>query len=404
MRRIYWQGLAALGVVAALGFWFFKPASPAPIKLGVVHALSGTMATSEAPLVDALAFAVDEINRQGGVLGRPLQLVLADTRSQAQYAARQAQWLIEEQGVAALFGCWTSACRRAVKPVVEAHDHVLFYPLQYEGMEISPNIIYTGLAPNQQIVPAVRWGMERFGRRVLLVGSDYVFPRVANVIIADLVRINGGEIVAQTYLPLAARDVSQVIRDIEQQQPALILNTLNGDTNQAFFDALVAQGLTDVPMVSFSVGEPEMVAWGGGRLTQHFGVWSFFQSLEDARTREFVTRFHAFLGEARPISDPMVASYLGVQLWARSAAYEGTPAPSRVNSTFLSQLSLPAPGSIVVVDNHTRHLWRKVRIAQVLANGQYQALMASEHLIRPTPWPDYRSRASWQQRLAEALP
>jgi urea transport system substrate-binding protein len=291
MKHSYWRALVAFVlVVAALLVWLFKPTPAAPIKLGVVHALTGTMATSEAPLVEALAFAVDEINRRGGVLGRPLALVVADTRSDDEYAAQQAQWLIEEQGVAALFGCWTSACRRAVKPVVEAHDHVLFYPLQYEGMETSANIIYTGLAPNQQVVPAVRWGMERFGPRVLLVGSDYVFPRVANVIIADLVRINGGEIVAEHYLPLGAGDVSQVVDDIQQRQPALILNTLNGDSNQAFIDALVAQGLGDVPMVSFSVAEPEMVAWSGGRLTRHFGVWSFFQSLDDARTRDFVKR------------------------------------------------------------------------------------------------------------------
>ena len=393
--------------VLAMAFWLaWTLSAPAktPIKLGVLHALSGTMATSEAPLVEALAFAVAEVNQQGGVLGRPLELVVADTQSDAEVARQQAEWLIAEQGVQALFGCWTSACRQAVKPVVEAYNHVLFYPVQYEGMEASPNIIYTGAAPNQQIVPGARWGMQRFGPRVFLLGSDYVFPRVANLIISDLVKVNGGTIVGEAYLPLGEQDVSEFIAQIKTQQPSLILNTLNGDSNRAFFDALVAADLGDTPIISFSVAEPELVAWGGGRLTQHFGVWSFFQSMDDARSLTFMREFQAFMGAPKPISDPMVASYLGLKLWARSANYEGALSPHLVNSTFLSQLSLPAHGYIEVVDNKNLHLSRQVRIGQVQPDGQYQTLFKSHHLIRPTPWPDYRSRVAWQALLTEVLP
>ncbi|MFZ2406888.1 MAG: transporter substrate-binding protein, partial [Methylobacter sp.] len=236
-----------------------------PIKIGVLHSLTGTMAVSEKPLVDAVRLAVEEINAQGGLLGKPVEIVVADGKSDPDVFAQEAERLIEREHVSVLFGCWTSASRKAVKPVVEKHRHLLFYPVQYEGMEQSANIIYTDAAPNQQIVPGTRWAAQKFGQRVYLVGSDYVFPRTANIIIADLINISGGKILGERYLPLGSADVAAIIEDIARKKPDVVLNTLNGDSNAAFFSALAAAGLSDLPLVSFSVEEGGMLAWNGGR-------------------------------------------------------------------------------------------------------------------------------------------
>ncbi len=174
--------LVLTGILISVTFmaWRHYFVAATPIKIGVLHSLTGTMAVSEKPLVDAVRLAVEEINDQGGLLGKPVEMVVADGKSDPQAFAAEAERLIEQEQVSVLFGCWTSACRKAVKSVVEKHRHLLFYPVQYEGMEQSANIIYTGAAPNQQIVPGARWAMQTFGQRVYLVGSEYVFPRTAN--------------------------------------------------------------------------------------------------------------------------------------------------------------------------------------------------------------------------------
>jgi len=186
--------LALIAILIVAGFMMRQhyPVVTIPIKIGVLHSLTGTMAVNEKPLVDAVRLAVKEINAQGGLLGQPVEMVVADGKSDPKVFAAEAERLIEKDRVSVLFGCWTSACRKAVKPIVEKHRHLLFYPVQYEGMEQSANILYTGAAPNQQIVPGTRWAVQTFGLRVYLVGSDYVFPRTANIIIGDLVNASGG--------------------------------------------------------------------------------------------------------------------------------------------------------------------------------------------------------------------
>ncbi|UQB41966.1 urea ABC transporter substrate-binding protein [Thiomicrospira microaerophila] len=394
-------GLALSMFIVIAGYLMLVSAKPQPpIKVGVLHALTGTMATSEKPLVQMLQLAVEQLNQQGGLLGRSLELVIVDTESDADIAAQQAEKLIVDDQVSVVFGCWTSACRKAVKPVFEQHNHLLFYPVQYEGLEASNHIFYTGSSPNQQIVPGARWAMQQFGTRVLLVGSDYVFPRIANMILADMISANQGEIVAEFYKPLGNQAFDLLIEQIQLLKPDVILNTLNGDSNHAFFNGLVASGLQDIPVMSFSVAEPELQAWGGGRLTQHYGVWGFFQSLSDPLTQDLVANYQQRFGENLPVSDPMIASYLGVQLWARAVAYEQSANPRQVNNVYLQSLSMPAPGSKVVVERTNRHLWRQLRIGHVQPDGQYQQVYVTDHLIRPTPWPTYRTRYDWEQARA----
>jgi len=209
-----------------------------PIKVGVLHSLSGTLAISETSVVDATLLAIEEINDKGGILGRPVEPIVVDGASDWQKFAREAERLITEEKVSVIFGCWTSACRKTIKPVIERNHHLLFYPVQYEGLEASPNIIYTGAAPNQQIIPAVKWASDNLGTRFFLVASDYVFPRSANAIIKDQVSILGGEILGEEYIVLGSSDVEKAIEGIVKTQPDVILNTINGDTNVAFFREL----------------------------------------------------------------------------------------------------------------------------------------------------------------------
>lgn len=214
-------------MIAGLTLFLIKPEKPAPIKIGVLHSLTGTMAQSEMPLVDAVQLAVNEINAQGGVLGQTLEMIVADGQSDPAIFAKEAERLITQENVSVIFGCWTSASRKAVKSVVEKYNHLLLYPVQYEGLEQSPNIIYTGSAPNQQIIPAIRWALKNLGKRVYLIGSDYIFPRTANRIMRDFIRVDNAQLLAERYFSLGSQDVAEIISEIEKIKPDVILNTIN---------------------------------------------------------------------------------------------------------------------------------------------------------------------------------
>lgn len=390
-------------VIAVLMLRQYYSVAPIPIKIGVLHSLTGTMAVSEKPLVDAVRLAVEEINDQGGLFGQPLEVVVADGKSDPKVFAQEAERLIEQEQVSVLFGCWTSACRKAVMPVVEKHRHLLFYPVQYEGMEQSAHIIYTGAAPNQQIVPGTRWAMQTFGQRVYLIGSDYVFPRMANIIIADLINAAGGEVIGERYLPLGEIDLAAIIEDIARTKPDVVLNTINGDSNNAFFSALVKAGLSNLPLVSFSVEEGGMLAWNGGQLTRHYGVWGYFQSLQGEENHRFVSAYKARFGADRIISDPMEAAYVGVKLWAQAVQDVDSTEPDRVNPILLRQ-TIKSPSGIAAVDAETGHLWKMMRVGKVRPDGQFEQVFASSAPLRPSPWPGYRSRDAWRVLLDRGQP
>ncbi len=391
--------LVALAVYALIA-WRQQTAVVTSIKIGVLHSLTGTMATSEKPLVDALRLAIEEANAAGGIQGQQIEAVVVDCRSDAAYCAQQAERLIVREKVSALFGCWTSDCRKAVKPVVEKHRHLLFYPVQYEGMEMSPNIIYTGAAPNQQIIPGVRWALERLGKRVYLAGSDYVFPRMANLIIKDLLAAQEGVLVGERYLPLGESAMEALVADIAKQRPEVVLNTFNGDSNAHFFAALEKAGLANLPLVSFSVAEIGMTAWGGARLGRHYGVWSYFQSLPGEENRRFVAAYQARFGADR-LTDPIEASYIGLQLWVQAAREAGSAEPARVQRTILRQ-TLRAPEGMVAIDPDTRHLWKTPRIGKVRPDSQFDIVWDAGQLQKPVPFPSYRFRDEWLQMLQSA--
>ena len=387
--------LAVVLLAGALLYSQYGHARPS-IKIGVLHSLTGTMAVSETPLVDAVRLAVEEANQTGGVNGQPIEMIVVDCRSDAAYCAQQAEKLITQDGVQALFGCWTSACRKAVKLVVEKHHHLLFYPLQYEGLEQSPDIIYTGAAPNQQIIPMALWALRQYGKRFYLIGSDYIFPRTANLMVKDVLLAQGGRLLGERYMPLGASDMAAVVKEIAAQHPDFVLNTLNGDSNLHFFRALRAAGIDaeKTPVFSTSIAEVELAEIGADLVAGHYAAWNYFQSLDNAGNKAFVARFKQRFGKERVLDDPMEASYIGVKLWADSMRSAGTTDLTLVKN-ILAQQSMAAPQGIVEVDFDTRHLWKTVRIGKARRDGQFDIVWQSEAAVHPAPFPFYRNHQKW---------
>ncbi|MDP4029138.1 MAG: ABC transporter substrate-binding protein [Gallionella sp.] len=390
-------------LASALLYVQSERAKPA-IKIGVLHSLTGTMAASETPLVDALRLAVEEANLSGGVNGQPIEMIVADCRSDAAYCAQQAERLIAREGAQALFGCWTSACRKAVKTVVEKHHHLLFYPLQYEGLEQSPDILYTGAAPNQQIIPMALWALINKGQRFYLIGSDYIFPRTANLMAREVLSAQGGRLLGERYVPLGAGDMKAAVKEIAALHPDFVLNTLNGDSNLHFFRALRDAGIgaENTPVFSTSVTEVGLAAMGVDLATGHYAAWNYFQSLDNDENKAFVARFKQRFGKDRVLDDPMAASYVGVKLWVDTARSQGSTDLTLLK-TALAQQTLLAPQGIVAVDYNTLHLWQKAYIGKARADGQFEIVWQSSQPIHPAPFPFYRDRAEWLA-LQQALP
>jgi urea transport system substrate-binding protein len=256
--------LGVLGVVSLVGLSLAQGLAQGEVKVGVLHSLTGTMAISEVTVKNATLLAIEEINARGGVLGRKLIPVVEDGASDPATFAQKAQKLIQQDKVATVFGGWTSASRKAMLPVFERLGNLLWYPVQFEGNECSPNIMYTGAQPNQQILPALDWALEKGYKKFFLVGSDYVFPRTANLILKRHIEARKGVVSGEEYVPLGGTDFSSVVNKIRAARPDVIFNTINGDSNVAFFKQMAAAGLTPdkLPVMSFSIAEQEAKAIG----------------------------------------------------------------------------------------------------------------------------------------------
>jgi len=389
-----------LVVLGAAGWLFYglpRGIGAEPIKVGILHSLTGTMSISEKSVVDATLLAIEEINAKGGILGRKLEAIVSDGKSDSPTFAREAERLITQEKVTVVFGCWTSASRKTVRPIFEKYKHLLFYPLQYEGLEQSTNIIYTGAAPNQQIIPAVKWAFDNLGKKFFLVASDYVFPHAANEIIKAQVVALGGHVVGEEYLLLGSKEAKGIVRQIKAARPDVILNTLNGDTNIVFFAELRIAGITPdrIPTVSFSIGEKELRSMNPKTMAGDYTAWNYFQSVDSSDNHGFVRRFKEKFGADKVLNDPMEAAYIGVHLWAQAARDAGSTDPIAVRKAVLDQ-SFNAPEGIVHVDPETHHLWKTVRIGKIKPDGQFDIVWTSDGPIRPTPFPPYRSKTEWE--------
>lgn len=374
-------------------------ASPAAsgdtIKVGILHSLSGTMAISEKSVVDSTQLAIDEINAAGGVMGKQIEAVLEDGASDWPTFAEKAKKLIEQDQVVVIFGCWTSASRKAVLPVFEEKNHMLYYPVQYEGQECSKNIFYTGAAPNQQIEPSVDWLLENKGKDFYLVGSDYVFPRTANTIIKAQLAAKGGKTVGEDYLPLGNTEVAPIIAKIKAALPngGVIYNTLNGDSNVAFFKQMQGAGLTaeKYPTMSVSIAEEEVQAIGKDYLLKQYAAWNYFMTVESPENKKFVDAFKAKFGDSRVTNDPMEAGYISVNIWKQAvekAGGPGTPTDlEKVREAAYGQEFAAPEGPVKMFPNH--HISKTVRIGEVRDDGLFEIVYATPAPVDPIPWNQY---------------
>lgn len=373
-----------------------------PIRVGVLHSLTGPMATSEVPVVNAIRMAADEVNARGGVLGRPIELFVRDGKSDPATFAEEAERLLTEDRVSVIFGCWTSASRRTVRPVIERLKGLMVYPVQYEGVESSPNLVYAGAAPNQQIVPAVQWLFSRGARRFALVGSDYVFPHIANAIIRDLVRSLGGEVVAERYIPLAGGGEDDAARAIAAATPDVILNTVNGDANRPLMRALRTSGIEPgrTPVMSFSIAEPQIAAWSPDAFVGDYVAATYFESMPSPESRSFARALRAHHGDSARASDAVESAYTAFMLWVQGVDDAGTTDPTAVRSAMSGKFTV-GPAGIAIVDPTTGHLWRSARIGEVMPDGSIRVAWESGSPIRPMPYPLWRSRRDWDRFLAD---
>ncbi|WP_281063305.1 urea ABC transporter substrate-binding protein [Leptolyngbya sp. Cla-17] len=355
------------------------------INVGILHSLTGLMAISESLLVDAALMAIAEINQSGGVLGQAIAPSIEDGASNEKTFAQKARKLIQQDQVATLFGCWTSACRKAVIPVLEDLDVLLWYPLQYEGLEESKHIFYTGSCPNQQVKPALEWLVKQHGKRFYLVGSDYVFPRTVHKIIDAQLKGLGGNVLEEAYVPLGGKDFTHILDRILQLQPDVIFNTLNGDSNVAFYQQYYQSGIqpAQMPIMAVSVAEPELqriAAEAAGT----YASWSYFQSLDLPKNQQFVQNFQARYGSDRVTSDPIEAAYTQVYLWKQAVEAARSLEINAVRNSAIGQ-TFEAPSGLVRIDEN-QHLWKGCYLGKAQPNGQFEIVYGSDQSIQPMPW------------------
>ena len=372
------------------------------IKVGVLHSLSGTMAVSEVAVRDADLLAIEEVNAAGGVLGKKVHAVVEDGASDWPTFAEKASKLINSDKVACTFGCWTSASRKAVLPVFEREKALLYYPVQYEGLESSPYIFYTGATTNQQIVPSVEYLLGDGKKKFFLLGSDYVFPRTANKIIKAQLAASGGQTLAEEYTPLGHTEYATVISKIKSANPDVVYNTLNGDSNVAFFKQLRDAGIkaSNLTTLSVSIAEEEAVAIGGDVMEGHLVAWNYYETTKTAENDKFVPAYHGFTsksGKQRPTSDPVEAAYISVHLWAMAVNKAGSTDPEKVKDA-MAGLEFKAPEGIVKVHATNHHISKTVRIGKIRKDALIDEVWATAGPVEPDP---YLETYSWGGEFAK---
>ncbi len=382
------RSLLSIGALALfLGTVTAAPSNAADtVQVGVLQSLTGTMAISEVTVKNATLLAIDEINAKGGVLGKQISPVVEDGASDPSMFAQKAQKLIEQDKVVTVFGGWTSASRKAMLPVFERFKSLLWYPVQFEGNECSPNIMYSGAQPNQQILPALEWAEGKGYKSIFLLGSDYVFPRTANLVLKKHIAHDGKALAGEEYVPLGGSDFSAVINKIKLAKPDIVFSTLNGDSNVSFFKQMAAAGLPSakLPVMSFSIAEQEAKAIGPSLLEGSYAAWNYFQSLPDPVNKKFVAAYQAKY-PGSPVDDPMAHGYLDVYAWAAAVKKAGSFDPDAVRK---AAKTLPYDdvglGETKFANNQS--LVQTAYVGQLLPSGQFKVLWQSKAPVVPVPY------------------
>ncbi|NAW64145.1 urea ABC transporter substrate-binding protein [Photobacterium halotolerans] len=404
-----WAALAA-----SMALSFNTLAADGTIKVGILHSLSGTMAISETTLKDTMLMLIDEQNKKGGVLGKKLEPVVVDPASNWPLFAEKARELIEKDKVDVVFGCWTSVSRKSVLPVFEELDSLLFYPVQYEGEESSKNVFYTGAAPNQQAIPAVDYLMNEMGvQRWVLAGTDYVYPRTTNKILAAYLKDKGvaDSDIMINYTPFGYSDWQSIVSDIKKfgatGKKTAVVSTINGDANVPFYKELAAQGVeaSDIPVVAFSVGEEELSGMDTSSLVGHLAAWNYFMSVDTEQNNDFVEKWHKFIkDDQRVTNDPMEASYLGFNMWVKAVEKAGTTDSDAVQDAIIG-VTVPnlTGGYATMMPNH--HITKPVLIGEIQDDGQFVTVWETKDEVAGDAWSDFLPGskdlfASWEKPMS----
>ena len=399
-RDFGWHSSAAATLAAAQAFAPFlfvgcrptgKPAGRQPIRVGLLHSQTGTMAISETSLRDVELFAFEQINASGGLLGRQIEAWGPDPKSRTDLYPKRARELID-WGAAALFGCWTSSSRKAVLPVIEEHDRLLFYPVQYEGNESSAHVVYGGLVPNQQILPVIDWLSSPAGgglKKIFLLGSDYVFPRTANFVAKKYMAAKGMRPAGEMYLPLGHRDFAPVVNLIQASGADCVLSTVNGDSNIGLFNALAEARINPekLPVMSTSIAEDELRNMLPEQVCGHLSVSCYFQSLPTEANRRWVDDFRHEFGHDRVTGDPLEPQWGLVHLWRQAVERAGSLDTEAIRGAMGEGLTFAGPGGLVQLDPKTQHCTRYFRVGRIRADRQFDIVHQSDAPITPDPYP-----------------
>ncbi len=402
-RRFTLQALTAAVALAGSGLAFAQSADT--IKVGILHSLSGTMAISETVLKDTALMAIEEINAKGGVLGKKLEPVVVDPASNWPLFAEKTRQLLTQDKVAVIFGCWTSVSRKSVLPVVEELNGLLFYPVQYEGEELSKNVFYTGAAPNQQAIPAVEYLMSKDGggaQRFVLLGTDYVYPRTTNKILRAFLKSKGvaDADIMEEYTPFGHSDYQTIIAKVKkfasEGKKTAVVSTINGDSNVPFYKELGNAGLKakDVPVVAFSVGEEELRGVDTKPLVGHLAAWNYFMSVKNPTNNEFTRKWASYAKtkniaghKDKPLTnDPMEATYIGVYMWKQAVEKAKTTDVDKVIAAMGGQTFKAPSGFTAKMDEKNHHLHKPVFIGEVKADGQFNVVWKTPGPVKAKPW------------------
>ncbi|MGE8410805.1 MAG: urea ABC transporter substrate-binding protein [Pseudomonas sp.] len=401
-RRSLLKAFTLSASLAAMGMTWTAQAAET-IKVGILHSLSGTMAISETSLKDMALMTIDQINAKGGVNGKQLEAVVVDPASNWPLFAEKGRQLLTQDKVAVVFGCWTSVSRKSVLPVFEELNGLLFYPVQYEGEEMSPNVFYTGAAPNQQAIPAVEYLMSEDGgsaKRFFLLGTDYVYPRTTNKILRSFLHAKGvaDKDIEEVYTPFGHSDYQTIVASIKKFAAGgrtAVISTVNGDSNVPFYKELANQGLkaTEVPVVAFSVGEEELRGIDTKPLVGNLAAWNYFESVENPVNQKFVADWKAYAkakglpgADKAVTNDPMEATYVGIHLWAQAVEKAQSTDVDKVREALAGQTFAAPSGYTLTMDKTNHHLHKPVMIGEIQPDGQFNVVWQTEGPVRAQPW------------------
>lgn len=390
-------GVGVLATSTALSSWAYAAET---IKVGVLHSLSGTMAISETTLKDTVLMMIDEQNKKGGLNGKMLEAVVVDPASNWPLFAEKTRELISKENVDVIFGCWTSVSRKSVLPVIEELNGMLFYPVQYEGEESSRNVFYTGAAPNQQAIPAVDYLLSEDGgsaQRVVLLGTDYVYPRTTNKILRSYLHSKGiaDADIMENYTPFGHSDWQTIVSDVKKFASAgkktAVVSTINGDANVPFYKELANQGIKaeDIPVVAFSVGEEELAGLDTAPLVGHLAAWNYFMSVDAPENDAFIKTWKSFIkDDKRVTNDPMEATYIGFKMWAQAVEQAGSTDVDAVRQAMYGQKVKNLTGGVAVM-NTNHHLSKPVLIGEIQDDGQFDVVWKTEGTVVGDAWSNF---------------